>query len=152
MIALKPWSFVIAACLLTACGADEVSGHAIIGDAIPVSLTGAPGDADQGREVFAQRSQGHCVICHQVSGLDADFQGNVGPALTGVGDRLDEGQLRLRIADMSYVAPDTMMPSYYSTEDLHQVAAAYHDETILSAAQIEDLVAYLATLKTDDGT
>ena len=151
-MALKPCSFVIAACLLAACAADEVSGHAIIGDAIPVSLTGMPGDADQGREVFAQRAQGHCVICHQVAGLDVDFQGNVGPVLTGVGDRLDEGQLRLRIADMSYVVPDTMMPSYYSTEDLHQVGAAYRGETILSAAQIEDLVAYLATLKTDDGT
>ena len=83
-------------------------------------------------------------------GLDADFQGDVGPALTGVGNRLTAGQIRLRVADAQSVWPQTVMPSYYRTGGLHQVGHAYQGKPALTAQQIEDLVAYLSGLKGKD--
>ncbi|WP_233356006.1 sulfur oxidation c-type cytochrome SoxX [Henriciella aquimarina] len=143
-----------ALCLLAAMTA--CNGHSderlarpaeIDGDAITASLTGEPGDPLRGREVFASRDQGHCVLCHAIDGLEAEFQGNVGPALTGVGTRLTPGQIRLRIADAQMIWPQTLMPSYYRVSGLNQVAAEYQGEPALTARQIEDLVAYLSRLE-----
>lgn len=142
-------ALIILVITFAGCSADGSGGYTIEGDAIPISLTGERGDSAAGQTVFSERDQGHCVICHQVSGLEVPFQGNVGPDLSSVGERLSEGQLRLRIVDISKVAPDILMPSYFGTEGLHQVGEAYRGETILTARQVEDLVAYLATLKTD---
>ncbi len=105
----------------------------------------------QGERIFVAREAGHCVLCHQVQGLDAPFQGNLGPDLSGVGSRLSAGQIRLRIVDAARLNPDTIMPPYYRSEGLTQVAAAYHGRTVLSAEQIEHLVAWLATLEQPDG-
>jgi len=116
-----------------------------VGDAIPKPLTAEPGDAARGRSIVVTRDQGGCTLCHAVPG-EPRF-GNIAPTLAGVGARLSVGQLRLRVADSTRVTPDTPMPAYYRTEGLHQVAAAYRGKPILSAQQVEDVVAWLATLK-----
>ena len=93
-----------------------------------------------------QREGGHCILCHQVKGLEADFQGNVGPELSDVGARLSAGQIRLRIVDASRINPDIVMPSYHRVKDLRQVAPEFADKPVLSAQEVEDLVSYLETL------
>ena len=122
----------------------------IEGDAIPAALEGRLGDPVRGIAVFTERDQGHCVLCHAIGGLDADFQGDVGPALTGLGARLTPGQIRLRVADAQRIWPQTVMPSYYRTGGLHQVGRDYQGKPALTAQQIEDLVAYLSGLKGKD--
>jgi len=117
----------------------------VVGDAIPLALSSEPGDAARGRSIVVNRDAGACTLCHAVPGEQAF--GNIAPTLAGVGARLSPAQLRLRVADSTRVSPDTPMPAYYRTEGLTQVAAAYHGKPILSAQQLEDVVAYLATLK-----
>lgn len=124
-----------------------IPGDMIVGDAIPVALSDAPANALAGREIFVERERGHCVLCHQVSGLDALFQGDVGPDLSDVGARLNPGQIRLRIVDASILNPDTVMPPYYRIHDLHQVAPERQGQPVLSAQEIEHLVAYLSGLE-----
>ena len=116
----------------------------IEGDAIPAPLSAETGVPERGQEVFVDRERGHCVLCHAIEGLDAEFQGNVGPDLSSIGARLSPGQLRLRIVDYQIVRPGTLMPSYYRIHDLYQVADTYQDQPILSATEVEDLVAYLS--------
>jgi len=112
---------------------------------VPAPLAAEPGDAARGRSIVVNRDQGGCTLCHEVPG-EARF-GNVAPPLAGVGAKLSAGQLRLRVADSSRVNPDTPMPAYYRTDGLTQVAAPYRGKPILAAQQVEDVVAYLATLK-----
>tara|TARA_R110002051_G_scaffold83650_9_gene148351 strand:+ start:31936 stop:32409 length:474 start_codon:yes stop_codon:yes gene_type:complete len=121
---------------------------------IPVSLSGVTGDPVAGSDVMSQRSQGNCVACHQVSELTAAFQGNVGPSLDGAGDRWDEAQLRGIVANAKITFPDSIMPSFYKVSGYIRPGNAYTgkaagDEltSLLSAQQIEDVVAFLATLK-----
>lgn len=143
---------LILALLLCACSETEpalIGSAQIVGDTIPAPLTRSPGNAQRGEIVFSEREQGHCVLCHQVSVLDVPFQGNIGPALDDVGTRLSPAQLRLRIVDYQIVTPGTLMPSYYRNHDLYQVQEDYAGETILSAKQVEDLVAYLSQLEED---
>ena len=135
---------------LTSCsdGSEQlVSDDAIVGDAIPSALTDVPTNAVEGRRIFVERDRGHCVLCHQVSGLDALFQGDVGPDLSDVGARLSPGQIRLRIVDASTLNPDTVMPPYHRTHDLHQVAPELAGKPVLTAQEIEHLVAYLSGLE-----
>lgn len=129
-----------------------IPANRISADRLAAALTDEPGDAARGQMIFSDRDKGHCVLCHQVSGLDTPFQGDVGPDLSRVGDRLDAAQLRLRIVDYQIVQPGALMPSYYRIHDLYQVQERYADSPILSAQQVEDLVAYLGDLKggTDD--
>lgn len=103
------------------------------------------GDAARGREVFVQREQGHCVLCHAVPG--AAIAGNVGPSLAGVGSRLTPAQIRLRIADITKVYPDSVMPTFHRTEGMVRVAPNLRGKPALGDQQVEDLVAYLSTLK-----
>ena len=138
---------------LAACSDPEptlITASMIDGDGIPSALTSRAGDPVEGEEVFANRDRGHCVLCHVVSTLDAEFQGNVGPALSDIGDRLTPAQLRLRIADYQIIRPGTLMPSYYRNHDLYQVGAEFTDDPVLTAQELEDLVAYLGTLKAND--
>lgn len=121
------------------------AGLQVVGDAIPGPLTAEPGDAARGRSVVVNRDQGGCTLCHEVPG-EKRF-GNIAPPLAGVGGKLSIAQLRLRVADSSRVNPDTPMPAYYRTEGLTQVAAAYRGKPVLTAQQVEDVAAYLATLK-----
>ena len=121
----------------------------IIGDTIEGPLTERPASAEIGGRMFVARESGHCVLCHRVEGLDAPFQGDIGPQLSDVGDRLSPGQLRLRIVDSSILNAQTIMPPYYRRENLHRVANAYEGETVLTAMQIEHLVAYLSQRRSD---
>jgi sulfur-oxidizing protein SoxX len=130
-------------CLLLAVW--SLVGKAQEADAMTMPLAVA-GDPAIGRAIFSDRESGHCVLCHQVDGLEVPFQGNLGPALSDVGARLTEAQIRLRIVDNTKVNPGTVMPSYYRTSDLHQVGRAYQGETVLSAAEVEHLVAWLSQL------
>jgi sulfur-oxidizing protein SoxX len=119
----------------------------IVGDAIPKSLTGQPGDAARGRAIVANRSVGLCLLCHSGPIAEERFQGDLSPSLAGAGSRWSTGQLRLRIVDGSRLNADTIMPAYYRTGGLQRVARNFEGKTILSAEQVEDVVAYLATLK-----
>ena len=105
----------------------------------------ASGDAIRGREVFLSREGGHCVLCHAVPG--EKIAGDLGPSLAAVGSRLSPAQIRLRIADMSRVNPQAAMPSFYRMEGLKRVASNYAGKPVLNAQQVEDLVAWLGTLR-----
>jgi sulfur-oxidizing protein SoxX len=102
-------------------------------------------DPARGREVFVSRDAGHCVICHSVAGISPS--GNVGPPLDGVGSRLTVEELRQRVSDITKVKPDAAMPAFHRTEGLSRVAAAYRGKPVLSGEQVEDVVAWLSTLK-----
>ncbi len=106
---------------------------------------GPAGDAARGREVFVSREGGHCVLCHRVPGVAV--AGDVGPALDGVGARLTAGEIRYRIADITRVNPQAVMPAFHRTEGLSRVAPAYAGRPVLDARQVEDLVAYLGSLR-----
>ena len=114
------------------------------GDALEAPLAAA-GDARRGREVFMAREGGHCVLCHAAPG--AEIAGNVGPSLAGVGARLSAAQIRLRIADITRVYPDSVMPTFHRTEGLRRVAPQLRGKPALTGQQVEDLVAWLSTLK-----
>jgi len=122
-------------------------GVASASDVIPQSLTGAKGDPARGRAIVASRQVGLCLLCHSGPFPEERFQGDLAPPLTGAGSRSSEDQLRLRIADPSRLNPATIMPSYHRTEGLARVAPAYRGKPVLSAEQIEDVVAFLMTLK-----
>ena len=122
-------------------------GGAHAQDAIPESLTGAKGDPSRGRAIVASRQIGLCLLCHSGPFPDERFQGNLAPDLRGAGRRWSEGQLRLRIVDSGRLNPSTIMPAYHRTEGLVRVAPAYRGKPVLSAAQIEDVVAFLTTLR-----
>ena len=115
-------------------------------DSIPDSLTGSKGDPVRGRAIVANRQVGLCLLCHSGPFPEEHFQGNLAPDLRGAG-RLTEGQIRQRLVDPSKVNPQTIMPAYYRTEGLNRVAPSLRGKTLLTAEQIEDVVAYLLTLK-----
>lgn len=127
--------------------AQTAVAQQIVGDAIPASLTGQPGDAARGRAIVANRSVGLCLLCHSGPIAEERFQGDLAPSLAGAGSRWSEGQLRLRIVDGARLNADTIMPAYYRTQGLQRVARSFEGKTILSAAQVEDVVTYLLTLK-----
>ena len=124
-----------------------LSGPLVAQVAIEKSLTGTKGDPARGRAIVADRHVGLCLLCHSAPIPEERFQGELAPDLKGVASRLSEGELRLRIADSSRVNPATIMPSYYRTEGFARVAPAFRGKTVLSAEQIEDVVAYLMTLR-----
>jgi L-cysteine S-thiosulfotransferase len=119
----------------------------VIGDAIPASLTGATGDPPRGRTIVTTRQKGLCLLCNSGPFPEERFQGDLAPSLAGAGARWSEGQLRLRVVDGSRLNPDTIMPTYYRTEGYARVAPALRGKPVLSAAEIEDVVALLATLR-----
>ena len=118
---------------------------ATVPDDVMQAALGPPGDAARGREVFVSREGGHCILCHAVPGVEV--AGDVGPQLGQAGSRYSPAQLRLRIADISRVRPLAAMPTFHQTQGLTRVAAPYAGKPVLSGQQVEDLVAYLGTLK-----
>jgi L-cysteine S-thiosulfotransferase len=120
--------------------------YVVSGDAIMESLTGMPGDATQGRALVVDRIS-TCILCHSGPFPEVKFQGDLAPSLAGAGSRWNEGQLRLRLVDASRLNPGTIMPSYYRLEGLVRVGASWRGKPLLSAEQIEDIVAYLASLR-----
>jgi L-cysteine S-thiosulfotransferase len=141
----------IAAGLAAVLGADAAQAQlrpfAIVDDAIPQSLTGALGDPARGRAIVASRQVGLCLLCHSGPFPEERFQGDLAPSLAGAGSRSTEGQLRLRIVDASRLNSATIMPPYYRTDGLARVAANFRGKPVLTAEQIEDVVAYLTTLR-----
>lgn len=130
-----------------AAAGDGLRAYVVVGDAIPQALTGELGDAARGRAIVTSRQQGMCLLCHSGPFPEERLQGNLAPSLQGVGSRWSPGQLRLRIVDASRFNPNTIMPPYYRIDGLTQVARAYAGKPILSAEQIEDVVAFLASLR-----
>ncbi|MBI3372087.1 MAG: sulfur oxidation c-type cytochrome SoxX [Betaproteobacteria bacterium] len=124
-----------------------VAANAVAADSIPESLTGARGDPVRGRAIIVNRHLGLCLLCHSGPFEEQRFQGDLAPDLKGAGARLSEGQLRLRIVDNSRVNSATIMPAYYRTARLARVAPAYQGKTVLSSEQVEDVVAFLSTLR-----
>lgn len=122
-------------------------GTASAADNLPASLTGKKGDPSRGRAIVANRHVGLCLLCHSGPIPEERFQGDLAPDLKAVASRLSEAQIRARIVDPSSANPNTIMPAYYRTEGLARVADAFRGKTILSAEQIEDVVAYLSTLR-----
>jgi sulfur-oxidizing protein SoxX len=116
-------------------------------DTLPSPLTGVAGDPVAGKKIVLDRHVGLCLLCHSGPFPEERFQGELAPSLAGVGGRLSAGQIRLRIVDQGRVNPNTIMPAYFKTESLARVAPAYRGKTVLSAQQIEDVVAFLQTLK-----
>jgi len=119
----------------------------VIADGIPEAIGGATGNAERGRALILGRESANCVLCHAVPEPSVRFSGNLGPPLGGVARTFSVAQLRLRVVDSMRVNPTTIMPSYYRIDGFDQVAGAYRAKPILDAEQIEDIVAYLATLR-----
>lgn len=136
----------LAAALLAA-AAGPLAPYQVDGDAIVAPLAGQPGDAARGRAIVLARQVSTCLLCHGGPFPEERFQGTVGPSLSGVGARLSEGQLRLRIVDAAAANPQTVMPSFYRVAGLARVARQWEGKPVLSADQVEDVVAYLATLR-----
>jgi L-cysteine S-thiosulfotransferase len=140
---------VLAGALLALPGfaaAEDLRSYAVVGDAIPQSLTGTGGDATRGRALVVERSS-TCILCHSGPFPEQKFQGDLAPDLSGSGSRWSEGQLRLRLVDASRLNAATIMPSYYRVDGLDRVGTLWRGKPILSAEQIEDIVAYLLTLR-----
>ena len=123
-----------------------LAGNALAADSIPASLTGVKGDPSRGRAIVANRQVGLCLLCHSGPFPEERFQGNLAPDLRNAA-RLTEGEIRQRIVDPTKANPQSIMPAYYKSEGLARVAPAYRGKTVLTAEQIEDVVAYLLTLK-----
>ncbi|MFL6831568.1 MAG: sulfur oxidation c-type cytochrome SoxX [Xanthobacteraceae bacterium] len=147
LIVVLATAAAIASCVDEARSAEQLRPYAVVGDAIPESLTGAKGDVERGRSIVVNRQVGLCLLCHSGPFPEEKFQGTLAPDLKGTGARWSEGQLRLRIVDASHLNPNTIMPPYYRVEGLTRVAPAFQGKPVLTAEQIEDVVAYLATLR-----
>lgn len=147
-----PWQAGLVAAVLLgfgvgAMGAERLPPFVVAGDAIPAQLTGERGDPQRGREVVVSRELGNCLLCHNMPIPEERFQGTIGPDLAGVATRLTEGQIRLRIVDASRLNPETIMPPYYRLQDLRRVLAGYRGKPVLTAEQVEDVVALLLTFR-----
>jgi len=144
-LALAPAVGII---LSATAGAAEMAKYEVVDESsIPKSLTGKPGDPAKGRKLAINRKKGNCLACHVMPIPEQQFHGNLGPSLVGVAERYDEGELRLRVVDAKVVNPDTTMPAFYRSTGLHRVLKNFQGKTILAAQDVEDIVAYLKTLK-----
>lgn len=116
---------------------------------LPDPLTDTPGDPVRGEAIVTDPQHGLCTLCHSGPFPQLAFAGTLGPDLTGVGERRDIAALRQQIVDSRITNPDTIMPPYYTTDGLFRVGARWQGTTLLTAQEVEDVVAYLATLTGD---
>jgi sulfur-oxidizing protein SoxX len=107
----------------------------------------AAADAERGKALALNRQKGFCLLCHPAPIPEERFQGDIGPDLAGAGDRWSPAELRERVAHARRVNPASVMPSYADTRDRRQVGAAWHDRPLLTGAEIDDVVAWLTTLR-----
>ena len=142
--------YVLAACLLVFLNLEMVSAQSIAGDSIYESLSSTPGDVMRGRAIVASRQTGLCLLCHSGPFPEERFQGNLAPELGASVARLTAPQLRARIVDASHFNPSTIMPAYYKTGHLNRVAPKFVGQTILNGQEIEDVVAFLVSLNTQN--
>ncbi len=138
------WVLALSVCLATP---SSVFGQTFVADQILESLSGRPGDVAQGRALVVSRQEGLCILCHSGPFPEERFQGNLAPDLAASSARLSPAQLRARIVDASRFNPDTIMPSYFRTAGLTRVAPQFAAKSILTAQDIEDVVAFLVSLK-----
>ena len=117
------------------------------GESIPKSLTGKAGDPVAGREIAIGRKMGNCLACHVLPIPEQAFHGDVGPDLSDVGSRLSAGEMRLRIVDPKVSNDETIMPSFYKLDGFNRILKKFQGKTVLSAQEVEDVIAYLLTLK-----
>ena len=136
-------------CAVAAFGAraGELVKYKVVVDAIPQSLTGEAGDPAKGRKTAINRKKGNCLACHVMPVPEQADHGEVGPPLNEVASRLSAGQIRLRIVNPKVVNPGTIMPAFYRTKGLHRVQKKWQGKTIISAQDVEDITAYMMTLK-----
>ena len=136
-------------CAVAAFGAraGELVKYKVVVDAIPQSLTGKAGDPAKGRKTAINRKKGNCLACHVMPVPEQADHGEVGPPLNEVASRLSAGQIRLRIVNPKVVNPGTIMPAFYRTKGLHRVQKKWQGKTIISAQDVEDVTAYMMTLK-----
>jgi sulfur-oxidizing protein SoxX len=136
----------IALVFTSGASAQALVATTIVGDGIPDSLTGVAGNPAHGRALMLERST-TCILCHSGPFPELRFQGDLAPDLSGAGNRWTTSQLRLRLVDAARFNPQTIMPSYYRIDGLVRVGRNFAGKPILSAAEIEDIVAFLATLR-----
>lgn len=116
--------------------------------AISKSLCGLEGNSERGRKLVIDRKKGNCLACHMMPITEQDFHGNIAPPLFGVGARYNDSQLRLRLVDIKQLNPMSLMPSFYKHPDnLNRVAKKFQGRPPLDSQEVEDIVAYLITLK-----
>ncbi|MCV6598287.1 MAG: sulfur oxidation c-type cytochrome SoxX [Mangrovicoccus sp.] len=149
-------AIALMASTVTVQAAETVPGDVDYGEygEVQQSLTGAPGDSEAGREVVSNRALGNCVACHAAEALvDVPWHGEIGPVLDGAGSRWSEAELRGIVANAKMMFEGTMMPAFYKTEGFTRAGDAYTGDPapedlppILTAQQVEDVVAYLMTL------
>lgn len=146
----KATPIFMALALATTAHAGEVAPGdvEIVDGAITTSLTGEPGDPVRGKAAFTGRKLGNCLACHQVTELmdEQQFHGEVGPALDGIGDVYSAAELRAQVVNSKAANPQTIMPAFYRDTGLNRVRKGF-EGTILTAQQVEDIVAYLTTLR-----
>ena len=142
----RPLAIACLIALASSVATAQTPTYTVSGDGIAASLTGAPGDAARGRALVVERSS-TCILCHSAPLPEVRFQGDLAPNLAGAGSRWSIPQLRLRLVDASRLNPTTIMPSYYRTDGLERVGRIWQGKPILTAEQIEDIVAYLASLR-----
>jgi sulfur-oxidizing protein SoxX len=121
--------------------------YQINNDAIAASLTGKAGDPVNGRKLAINRKKGNCLACHSMPISEQAFHGNIGPGLKSVSNRYSEGELRLRIVNPKVLNSETIMPAFYKIDGFNRVMKKFMGQTIISAQEVEDIVAYLMTLK-----
>jgi sulfur-oxidizing protein SoxX len=127
--------------------ADAGETTTVVNGAITAPLTATPGDAARGRAIVANRQVGLCLLCHTAPIAEERFQGDLAPDLAGAGSRWSAAQLRARVVDARMANPTTIMPPYHATDGLNRVAVSFRGKPLLSPQEIEDVVAYLVTLK-----
>lgn len=147
----SPWAAALCAAVLLLPGAaaaqSSLAAYEVSGDAIDKPLTAEPGDPAKGRAIVVDRRVGLCLLCHSGPFPEEAFQGNLAPSLAGAGGRWSTAQLRLRIVDAQRLNPASLMPPYHRIAGLQQVGRAWEGKPVLSAQQVEHVVAFLATLK-----
>ncbi len=126
---------------------SQTPAYEVVADTVPMPLTIVPGDAARGRLIVASRQTGLCLLCHTGPIPEERFQGSLAPDLAGAGSRWSAGQLRLRLVDARRLNPQSIMPAYFKVDGLSRVGAAWQGKPLLEAQQIEDVLAFLQTLK-----
>ena len=147
LVGLVAAAGLVAASPLHAQPATGLPALAVEGDAIATPLADAPGDPSRGRAIIVNRQLGLCLLCHSGPFQEERSQGTLAPSLAGAGRRWTDGQLRLRVADARRLNPATVMPSYYRIDGMVRVGTAWQGRPVLTGPQIEDVVAFLRTLR-----